>query len=187
MKQLFCALLLVINLHSLLGQTNELKKIDTDASTFIKNNSGEKGLVIFFLDPECPMCQKYTYTINKLSKENSELNNLNFIGVFSGKGINESTISDYIKRYKIQFPAFLDTGFIVSDFLAAKVTPEVFLLDENEVIFYRGMIDNWYYMLGKRRNKPTENYLEENIKSLLSRQAAKYPSNKPFGCIISRL
>ncbi len=184
MKQLFLAVFIVFSSCFSFGQSNGVRIVNTEVSAFISNQKGEEGLVIFFLEPECPMCQKYTFAINAIEKENSETNKLNFIGIFSGKGIKESNILNYIERYKIQFPVFLDTGFVVADYLSAKVTPEVFLLDKNDTIFYHGMIDNWYYALGKRRNKPTENYLKDNISSLLNEQTAKYFSNEALGCIL---
>lgn len=184
MKRLFLVIFLIYSYQGSFGQENRIRKVNSNAAAFIKNNKGEKGLVIFFLEPECPMCQKYTYTINAITKKKPETHKLNFIGIFSGKDINETSVSNYIERYKIQFPVFIDTNFVVADYLAATVTPEVFLLDKNDTVFYHGMIDNWYYSLGRRRNKPTEHYLEDNIHSLLNKQSAKYPSNEALGCII---
>lgn len=178
-------ILLIFNSLKLSAQSlTFINYLDEPSYSLVNKYKAQKGLVIIFLDPECPMCQKYTYTLTTLANKYSNPDMLNFIGIISGNAVEESVITQYAKHYKINFPIFVDTTYVLSDFLGAKITPEVFLLDSNSSIIYKGLIDNWYYSLGRKRSKPTEHYLEDNIKTVIEDKPLKYLSNDAIGCII---
>ena len=82
-----------------------------------------------------------------------------------------------------------DVGNLLSlrmslEHLGAKVTPEVFLLDQEYTIHYNGAIDNWFYSLGKNRNLITSHYLEDAMNSLLNGTKIQIPYVQAICCYI---
>ncbi|MES1161361.1 MAG: alkyl hydroperoxide reductase, partial [Bacteroidota bacterium] len=85
----------------------------------------------------------------------------------------------------IRFPLVKDTSFGLVRQLAARVTPEVFLMDAERKICYHGSIDNWIAALGKQRSKATEHYLEDAIRQYLQKSPILVKATKPIGCFIN--
>lgn len=142
-----------------------------------------KFSVIVFLLPDCPSCQSYSLTLNKLSKQ-FEPSGVRFYGVFAGNYSTTDENNAYGKNYKIRFPLFEDRKKILVNALKARVAPEVFVLDNHGNVKYRGRIDDWMYAVGKKRAAITKNDLQVALQQLLKGQQA-YPSETtPIGCII---
>ena len=81
-------------------------------------------------------------------------------------------------------PYIMDRNFALTKQLNAKITPEVFVVNENREILYHGAIDNWFYALGKNRMHITEHYLEDAIKSILKKEQITRAYVAAIGCFI---
>ncbi|TAF39048.1 MAG: hypothetical protein EAZ68_12475, partial [Oscillatoriales cyanobacterium] len=115
--------------------------------------------VLLFLDTECPMCQKYTLKISQIDSV-CKLNQIPLYGVFTGKRIKKEEINFFKRKYNLKFKILIDRKLAIAKGLKASTTPEVFLLNMvGEKILYRGLIDNWFYMLGRSRKEATQHYL----------------------------
>ncbi len=142
-----------------------------------------KGTVFCFFSPDCPLSENYTLPINELSiKYQSE--SILFYNVFSGTLYSESKIDSFVKTYQLKPESILDDNYQLKKYLDATITPEVFLLDSNLNVVYRGKIDDWIISLGKKKSAPTQFYLEDAINSYLEGRAPKIPSIKAIGCFI---
>jgi len=74
----------------------------------------------------------------------------------------------------------------MADRFGAVVTPEVFLVDEKGTVLYSGAIDNWFVSLGRNRFAPSEHYLLDAFKEVISGKKVEV-SNKPaIGCFLER-
>lgn len=78
----------------------------------------------------------------------------------------------------------MDRNFALTKQLNAKITPEVFVVNENRTILYHGAINNWYYALGKNRMHITEHYLEDAIKAILHKEKILKDYVAAIGCFI---
>lgn len=164
----------ILNLINKL-QTSALKPPTPNSQTFL----------LLFLDTECPMCQKYTLKINQIDSV-CKANQIPLYGVFTAKNIKKDEISFFKSKYKLKLEILIDTKLAIAKGLKASTTPEVFLLSRvGEEILYRGLIDNWFYMLGRSRKEATVHYLLDAIDSYLKNKEISLKKTTPIGCLIN--
>jgi len=142
-----------------------------------------KATVIFFLSPECPLCQSYTLTINQLIKKYNG-KPIHFIGVIASEDFSVDDILNYKRSYKLNLNLVRDTKSLLAKKLGATITPEVFLLGATGLISYSGRIDNWAYDLGKKRTLITEHNLIDALEAVLQNKSVKIKKTKAVGCFI---
>ena len=145
--------------------------------------ANKKLLVVVFLNPECPIAQKYTRTLNALSDSFSQ--STCFVGVVPGKLFDDKSIAGFKKEFAFNLPVIKDEQYAITRLLGATVYPEVVLLNQRSEKLYSGKIDNWYESLGNYRPAPTEFYLSRAINSYLQNGSVQVSSTKPVGCYIN--
>lgn len=191
---LLCFLLIIAffgGYNSLLGQEAQQKKElfdvtlkQMDDSPFALSALQETPLnLVFFLSPECPLCENYSLTIRTL-REQTSTDSVAFYGIFSGTYFSNQTIQTYLDRYKPEVIPLLDPDFLTKSILDANVTPEVFLIDDNGKILYSGSIDNWIPALGKKRTVITRHYLKAALQASLDGREILVPHTQAIGCFI---
>src|SRR6185295_18595814 len=101
----------------------------------------KKAIVIVFLSFECPVSKSYSQPLAEMAKEFEQ-----FGAVIWGLTTNEddtaAQVAKSAKDYDLPFPVFKDERLRAADALKANITPEVFVMDGNFVLQYRGRIDN---------------------------------------------
>ena len=147
------------------------------------NLSQNKASIIIFLSPDCPICQKYTLTLRNMVQD-YEQKNIKVYGVFTGQYFTKKKIKRFNKKYKLNFPVYLDPELDLAKYLSATITPEVFLADSTGEILYSGMIDNWFVRLGVKRQLITERYLSDAISAYLGDEEISVKKTKSVGCFI---
>ena len=178
------------------NKTNKSKEIKVDDSFFripIKQTNGvsynlevaEKttASVFIFLNPDCPICQSYSSTINNLY-EKFKGNGVMFYGIFPGKYYNKEQIDKYLSEYKIEIITIIDPDMKLTKTLNAKITPEAFVLYHSNIIAYHGCIDNSNYSLGKHRTVVTKNYLNDVLNDIVHNKFTSAKNNEAIGCFI---
>lgn len=152
---------------------------------FIGNSNKKKAYVIFFLSPECPLCQSYSLTIKKLH-EKFKSQGIDFVAIIPGTEYSLLKIVEYRNGYGLKnIPFFLDPNFAFSKQTKASITPEVFVLNQNNHLVYSGRIDNWAYELGKKRAVITSHDLENVLQNLSAGKEVKPYQTKAVGCFIN--
>lgn len=145
---------------------------------------GGRGLRLFvFLSPECPLCQNYSLTLNRLQRQYA--GRVSFFGIVPGKTWKATDITAFGAKYHVSYPLWLDRSFEFTHSLHASATPEVILLTPGGELIYKGAIDNWFKALGRSRGRPTENYLQDAIDRALRHEPALVKRTVPVGCLIN--
>jgi hypothetical protein len=139
--------------------------------------------VFIFLSPECPLSQSYVLTINELSKQYKK-NDISFYGVFSGKLYTKEQISDFQKKFEVEFPLSRDTDYVLTRRLNATVTPQAFVVDDKNNVLYSGRIDNWAYEVSKKRKLITEHNLQDALESIINHTDIRVKKTEAVGCFI---
>lgn len=139
--------------------------------------------VLFFLSPECPLCENYSLTIRTL-REQFSTDSVAFYGIFSGTYFSRDLIQTYLDTYNPQVFPLLDPAYLTKTLLEANVTPEAFVLNPSGEVLYRGSIDNWIPALGKKRTIITRHYLKDAIEASLNEETIQYTHTKAVGCFI---
>jgi len=135
-----------------------------------------------FMGTECPISQKYIPTLNSIDETS---NQLSVIGVFSGP-LTHDALEVFGEQFKVNFALKHDINFTLADQFGAAVTPEVFLVDEVGTVLYSGAIDNWFVSLGRNRLAPSEHYLLDAFKALITGKKVEVPSKPAIGCFLER-
>lgn len=156
---------------------------DSEASV-VEVTAGKHELtVVCFLGTECPLAKLYATRLRELAGEFTEVQ---FIGVNSNVQDSVGEVAEYAKRHQLSFPMVKDHENEVADQFEAVRTPEVFVLDEQLAVRYRGRIDD-QYMPGVSRKSPTRNELREAIVELRAGKAVTTPHTEAVGCFIGRV
>ena len=146
----------------------------------LSDAADSKLVVVAFLGTECPLAKLYGPRLTELQMK-YEGRGVAFVGINSNTQDSLTEIAAYVTRHKISFPMLKDVGNRVADLFAAERTPEVFLLDENRNIRYRGRIDD-QYLVGLSRDKVRRQDLALAIDELLNQKDVSVPQTEPIGC-----
>lgn len=140
--------------------------------------------IIIFMAVDCPVTQKYLKTIKVLAHQ---YESIQIIGYFPN-GLTDSGARKFRREYSIPKSIHLidDKSHLMTDKLNAAITPEVFLIGENENVLYSGAIDNWFFELGRYRPVITSNYLIDAIESTRKGMVPKIRKTEAIGCIIQK-
>lgn len=144
-------------------------------------NDFEEPCVLVFLSPGCPLSQKYTLTLNELANEFR--GKVTFYGIFTDKDLQADDYKSFSKKYKIEFPLFVDKKRQMVKALTASVTPEAFVMNKGKII-YQGAIDDWAIELGKTKKNATTNFVRNAIQCAMANTVPVPNYNKPIGCFI---
>jgi hypothetical protein len=90
------------------------------------------------------------------------------------------------KANGLSFPVLKDAGNVVADLFGAERTPEVFVLDVERKLRYRGMLDD-QYGYRERRTKPTKTYVVDAVDALLRSGTISVAETPVLGCHIGRV
>ena len=164
-----------------IGATMENFKLADTSGTMKSFNDlkGKNGAVLVFLSVQCPVVKGYDARIVKLAEEMSA-KGINVIGINS----NATEAMEKVKTHAAEnykFPVLKDEGNIIADKLGANVTPEIYYVNEKNVLVYHGAIDN-----SRNGESITDNYLRDAVDSNLSGKAVAKTTANAFGCSIKR-
>jgi thiol-disulfide isomerase/thioredoxin len=143
----------------------------------------QAATVVLFMDPECPVTQKYGATLRKLHQEWQE-KDVKLLAVYPVVGIDSATVADFAQAYRYEFTHVLDPQQQLAKDLQANTTPEVFMLDSLGQVRYRGAIDNWFYELGRYRRVVTEHYVQDALTAYLQGDPIVISKTEAVGCLI---
>ena len=164
---------------------DEIRLLNYDSTLFSLDTYSSKTLTVFiFLGHECPICQKYGHKLRNFHEQFGK-QNIDLIGVVPLRDVGLLTISEYAKLYNFNFPILSDQKRVLTELFDATVTPEIVVVDSTGDLIYRGMIDNWFYALGKYRKVTTAYYLEDAIAAYLKGEEIKVRQTDPIGCFIN--
>ncbi len=147
--------------------------------------TGRGLVVVAFLGTECPLARLYGPTLARLADDYAP-RGVSVIGIASNLQDSIAELEHYAREYRFQFPILRDPGNVVADLFDAERTPEFFLLDQQNVVRYRGRIDD-QYGVGYQRPAPTRRDLIVAIEELLDGQPVSRPHQPAVGCLIGRV
>jgi peroxiredoxin len=148
-----------------------------------------KAVVVAFLGNECPLCKQYAPRLEELQKEFAD-RGVAFVGINANQQDTPTEMAAFARVGEITFPLLKDPGNTVADQFAALRTPEVFLLDKNHVIRYRGRIDDQFGLgtgSGYAKPRVKSRDLAVAIDELLSGKALSQSVSTAQGCMIGRV
>ena len=161
-----------------------LPSIDGDVVK-LQASSDERAVVVCFVGNECPLARHYVKRLSEMSTEFGP-QGVRFFGVNSNQQDSLPELKTFAKELEVNFKILKDYDNEVADRFKAKRTPEVFVLDNELNLVYRGRVDN-QYSPGVNRSVATETYLRDSLEELLNSKPVSLARTDPVGCIIGRV
>ena len=81
-------------------------------------------------------------------------------------------------EYKLGFPVYKDDKGVAVEALKAEITPEVFVLDHNFVLRYRGRIDDAYTARLKKNRTVSSHDLQNALDEIACRQGGQHAADQ---------
>lgn len=147
----------------------------------VSEGRGTKATVVLFLNPTCPLCQRYAPTLNTLADGKGK--GVEFYGVVSHPSVTFADTAKYAADYKFTFPILFDGSAAVAVALKPTAVPEAFVLNSAGEVAYRGRIDDWYEKPGKPRDKATTHDLKDALAAVVAGKAPAIAKTEPVGCV----
>ncbi len=145
-------------------------------------------VVVAFLGVECPLAKLYAPRLESLRQEFGA-RGVAFIAIDSNHQDSLAEMAAYARTAELTIPFLKDNGHEMADRLSAERTPEVFVLDEQRVVRYRGRIDDQFGLgtsSGYARPKIGRRDLALALEELLAgKQVSRHDVDAP-GCLIGR-
>ncbi|HEY2250598.1 MAG TPA: redoxin domain-containing protein, partial [Planctomycetaceae bacterium] len=142
-------------------------------------------VVVAFLGTECPLAKLYGPRLAELARK-YDAQKIGFVAIDSNAKDTLAEMGHYARDSKIEFPFLRDTANTVADLFGAVRTPEVFVLDKERVIRYRGRIDD-QFGIGYSRGEPRRKDLAVALDELLAGKEVGTPETAATGCHIARV
>lgn len=163
------------------GTVESFKLSDTSgAMNSLDELRGEKGSVLVFVSAQCPFVKQYNARISEFAADFAA-KGINVIGINSNYTESPATAKSHAaENYK--FPVLIDKGNVIADKLGASSTPEIYYLNEKNVLVYHGAIDN-----SSSGESITQSYLRDAVDQTLSGKPVAKTTAKAVGCSIKRV
>ncbi len=146
-------------------------------------------VVVAFMGVECPLAKLYAPRLSDLAREYSE-RGVTFLAIDANAQDSLAEMDHFARTFQLTFPFLKDPGNAVADQFAAERTPEVFVLDRERVVRYRGRIDDQYGFqsgVGYQRPKAAKRDLAEALDQLLNGKTVSQAITRAPGCLIGRV
>lgn len=151
----------------------------------LEDYADKQAVVVVFLGTECPLVQLYGRRLAELDAKYAE-QGVQVIGINANRQDNLTEIGAYARVNDIGFPILKDPRNEVADQFGAERTPEVFVLDAERVIRYRGRIDD-QYGVGYQRTEVAHSHVMAALDEVLAEKSVSRPFVEAVGCIIGRV
>lgn len=143
-----------------------------------------KLVVIAVLGTECPLAKIYAARLKDLQRE-YEPRGVAFLGLNANRQDSLAEIAAQVRLSELSYPMLKDPDGRVAQSLGAERTPEVFVLDADRVVRYRGRVDD-QFGLSVQRPEPSRRDLAEALDELLAGKTVSVAQTKVVGCHIGR-
>ncbi len=146
-------------------------------------------VVVTFMGVECPLAKLYAPRLEELARK-YEKQGVAFWMVDSNAQDSLAEMAHFSRTYGVTIPFLKDPGNAVADQFEAQRTPEVFVLDRQRVVRYRGRVDDQFGFqsgVGYQRPEAVEHDLADAIDELLAGKAVSQAMTRTPGCLIGRV
>lgn len=154
------------------------RAIDTRGRVRELPPAGAAAVAVVFLDPGCPICQRYAPTLNELAATKG----VALYGVVSNPTVTRAEAAGYADGYALSFPVLFDGAGHLAAWLKPTHTPEAFVLTPGGDVKYRGRIDDWYAARNRPRAVAGTHDLKDALAAVAAGRAPAAAKTEPIGC-----
>lgn len=158
---------------------------DRGESRALYDLKDQKAIVIVFLSFECPVSNGYCPLLIDMAREYGK-HGVSFLGLTVNEDDSPAQVAKHAKEFNFNFPVYQDKKLVAAEALAADFTPEVFVLDGDYRLRYRGRIDDSYSERLKKHQQVKTHDVRQALGELLSGRPVSQPATQAIGCAIPR-
>ncbi len=181
MKRFFATAIFFIASSAFAVDSFQLPNIDNESVEVAPKEN--QLTVVCFLGTECPLAKLYAPRLNDLA---AQFDSVQFVAINSNQQDSVEDVRKYAETHSLAFPMLKDFRNEVADQFDAKRTPEVFVLDGDFDVRYRGRIDD-QYTPGVSKAAASRHELREALEALTAGREVAEPETTPVGCFIGRV
>ena len=152
-----------------------LRALDGREISLADAEKSHRAVVVLFISTICPYSNYYNDLIRDIAAEFGKKGVL-FLGINSGRLESAEEAMLHAREHGHTFPIAKDLDARVAGLLGARRTPEVFLMDREGRLRYRGRI----------ASKISSPDLKNALEALLAGRDPRPAETKAFGCAIPR-
>lgn len=142
-------------------------------------------VAVVFTGCECPIARAYARRLEELAAAWPR-KSVAWLMINSNHQDSAEEQQRWARELQLTIPLLHDDRQEVAGQFTAERTPEVFLLDADRVVRYRGRIDD-QHTYGRQRPAPTTHDLRDAIESLLAGRSVAVARTEAPGCLIGRV
>ncbi len=137
-----------------------------------------KAIVVCFTCNQCPVAVAYEDRFVEFQKKYAG-KGVKFVAINANKASEDLAVMKTRAEEKgFNFPYVFDQSGKLATEYGARVTPHIFVLDQNRHVAYVGAFDD-------DQNKPTKHYVADAVDALLAGKKVETTKTKAVGCGIA--
>lgn len=162
----------------------------TPVNPFEPREPGTRAVVFVFVDPECPISNRYVPELNRLQAAHA-LRGVTIYAVYSGRAAQSDRARAHAATYALRVPALLDDRFALADAAGATLSAEAAVYQRVDpasspawTLVYRGRIDDRAVSLGVWRPVATVRDLADVLARLDRGERLVSRATQAVGCYL---
>jgi peroxiredoxin len=137
-----------------------------------------KAVVVCFTCNRCPVAVAYEDRFVEFAKK-YQGKGVKFVAINANRRTEDlAAMKTRAEEKGFNFPYVFDQSGKLATEYGARVTPHIYVLDQNRNVAYVGAFDD-------DQNKPTKKYVEDAVEALLAGKKVETTKSKAFGCQIA--
>jgi peroxiredoxin len=152
---------------------------DLDGKLHRLSDQRGKIVIVNFWSSECPHSERTDRsTMACLVQWGAEVA---MLSIAANRSESISSVAEAVNARRLPM-VLIDAELIVADLYGAVSTPQVFVVDRDGILRYRGAVDDVTF----RQRKATRFFLEEAVEALLEGHLPTLTETPAYGCAIVR-
>lgn len=151
----------------------------------LEQNDARRVRVFVFLGTECPIARSYTPELNRLAAEFGP-RGVELFGVWSDATVTREAAARHFGEFKAAFPVLHDSAGLLAEAMQPTHVPEVFVVNADGKVAYRGAIDNAWEDIGRRRANVEKRFLSDALEAVLAGKAPTVAKTDAVGCLFEK-
>ncbi len=162
-----------------------LDAADGSRRSLVVEQEGRTLTVLAFTGVECPITRKLAPRLGRLERDYRD-RGVRFLGIDPNLQDDADEVTQFARDAQIDFPILLDPQQVVTDRLGVERTTEVFVLDAEFRLLYRGAVDD-QYSVGASRPQPLNDFLIDALEAALAGETIDPVRTEAPGCLVGRV
>jgi len=149
--------------------------IGADGKEYNLADMKDKVIVVCFTCNSCPVAVAYEDRFVEFQKKYAA-KGVKFIAVNANKKTEDiAAVKTRVEEKGINYPYVFDKSGESATAYGARVTPHIFVLDQDRKVAYVGSFDD-------KQTGPTKNYVNDAVDALLAGKKVEFTNSRAFGC-----